>query len=279
MTTVALTASLSEAPRHKEASGVMKDQYRKFYDQLAEDVLDRGSRTSTLRDFLHRYWDMREIDVVRRLIRVNTEGYVLDVACGPGRWIIEYASQGPQVIGIDISPKMIKLAKSKMQKIHNTDFVCGDAENMPFRNDVFDVVSCFDAFGGFPHPVKSLREMKRALKKEGILVVEPTNILSLMGIFIATVRQFYCLFRKFLKRNLELAWYDRWTRYEFPTRFTSWLQTVGLTYKMIGVNILPTLPHRSLLDVLLRIERELEKHTIFNVLGYRLIFICNRGHT
>lgn len=257
----------------------MKDRYRKFYDQLAENVLDKGPRTGALRDVLHLYWDMREKDVMRRLIHIKTESYVLDVACGPGRWIAEYTSQGAQVIGIDISPKMIRLAKSKLQKICNAEFICGDAENMPFRNDVFDVVSCFDAFGGFPHPVESLREMKAVLKKEGILVVEPTNILSLMGIFIATVRQFYCLFRKFLKRNLKLAWYDKWTRYEFPTRFTSWIQTVGLTYKIIGVNILPTLPHKSLIGLLLRIERELEKHTIFNVLGYRTIFMCNKSRT
>jgi ubiquinone/menaquinone biosynthesis C-methylase UbiE len=201
----------------------------------------------------------------------------LDVGSGPGRWIVEYSSRGANVVGLDISIKMIKSAKSKLRRESpEAEFVHGDSEHLPFRDGVFDIISCFDAFPDFPHPLECLTEMKRVLKATGTLVVEQTNILSLIGAFITISRKINSIISRIRKKKTGFKLFDESFRYEFPTTIFSWLHELMLTYKIIGVNIIPTLPHEAFLRFLCKVEEKLENDIIFNIVGYRLVFICQK---
>lgn len=255
-----------------------KENNREFYDKIARDSWSKVPYFYG-NTIMSRYWDMREKDIVRRLINVKKGSRVLDVGSGPGRWVIEYSSRGANVVGLDISIEMIKSAKSKLPKeFPKAEFVHGDSEHLPFRDGAFNIINCFDAFPDFPHPLECLSEMKRVLNATGILIVEQTNNLSLIGAFTTISRKFCSIMRRILrkKKSTEHKWYVEWTRYEFPTTVFSWLHELALRYKVIGVNMIPTIPHEAFLKLLCNVEERLENSPIFDIVGYRLVFICKK---
>jgi ubiquinone/menaquinone biosynthesis C-methylase UbiE len=71
---------------------------------------------------------------------------ILDIACGPGEWVLSMARHVPegQVTGIDISNVMIEYARSRAQEesLHNAHFHCMDALSLPlaFPEASFDLI-------------------------------------------------------------------------------------------------------------------------------------------
>ena len=62
---------------------------------------------------------------------------ILEVGVGTGRLAIRLANLGAKITAVDVSPQMLAVLKSKNDKVK---IVMGDAENLPFSNDVFDLV-------------------------------------------------------------------------------------------------------------------------------------------
>src|SRR6185295_9562116 len=72
----------------------------------------------------------------------------LDVASGWGFVALAVAPRVRSVIGIDLTPEMVELAKKLAEGIStsNVDFQVGDAEDLPFKAGTFDLVLCRAAF-------------------------------------------------------------------------------------------------------------------------------------
>ena len=71
---------------------------------------------------------------------------VLDVACGPGGWVLDVAETYPNmdVVGIDISHRMVAYANAQAQarQLHNASFLAMDAtQALSFPQDFFDLVN------------------------------------------------------------------------------------------------------------------------------------------
>lgn len=98
---------------------------------------------------------------------------ILDVGCGTGNLLINLHNKNPNIklIGIDISKEMIRVAKSKTEKLKNINFEMGDANNLPFENEYFDYVVCSNSLHHHPHALTSIKEMTRVLKKNGRLII------------------------------------------------------------------------------------------------------------
>lgn len=95
---------------------------------------------------------------------------LLDADCGTGAVISLLNEKYPNknYTGIDLSPKMIDVAK---RKNNGANFVCGDCEELPFANNSFDVVICSQSFHHYPNPEKFFRNVRRVLKPYGRLIL------------------------------------------------------------------------------------------------------------
>lgn len=98
---------------------------------------------------------------------------VLEVAPGPGFFAIALAKLGKyDVTGLDVSRTFVEIARRNAhEEMAQVDFQQGDAANMPFEGDRFDLVLCRAAFKNFSEPVKALAEMRRVLRPGGKAVV------------------------------------------------------------------------------------------------------------
>lgn len=103
---------------------------------------------------------------------LKPDDIVLDVATGTGLIAFEAAGIAKNVYGIDISPKMLEVAKRKMKKhsADNIEFRLEDVYATSFSNNRFDVVICSNALHMMKEPKSALFEMRRVLKHDGILI-------------------------------------------------------------------------------------------------------------
>lgn len=130
---------------------------------------------------------------------------ILDVCTGTGTQAFAFARKGYEVVGLDFTIEMLKIAEKK-NKYENVSFMVADATKMPFENDYFDC-SCI-SFGlhDMPHEVRHqvLDEMRRVSKK--IIVADyyiPKSRLCrwLYVSFTSLYESKY--YRDFAKRELE----------------------------------------------------------------------------
>ena len=97
---------------------------------------------------------------------------ILDVATGTGKQAFAFAKNGYDVIGIDLSEDMLKIAIKK-NKYENVKFEVADATNIPFDDKYFNVSCVSFALHDMPLSIreKVLEEMVRVTKPKGIIVI------------------------------------------------------------------------------------------------------------
>jgi ubiquinone/menaquinone biosynthesis C-methylase UbiE len=102
---------------------------------------------------------------------------VLDVACGDGTyasWMAAHVAPPGAVIGVDVSFDYLRLAQryagesSFAACIHLTT---GDVERLPFADSRFDLVWCAQSLYDFPDALRALQEMRRVVRRGGLVVV------------------------------------------------------------------------------------------------------------
>ena len=97
---------------------------------------------------------------------------VLDVGTGPGHFPILLGEIYPdlKIIGVDLSDDMLSEATKALKRsgLTNVTFKKGDAMNLPFPNNHFDIVTSNFSIKHWPDRVKGLCEIYRVLKKGGV---------------------------------------------------------------------------------------------------------------
>lgn len=103
---------------------------------------------------------------------------ILDVGTAAGDLPLSIASMPDfrgQVVGIDWSPRMIDVARKKAQQQGLEDRARFEAvdvrEGLPFAAGEFDVLICFGLLETLPEPAGVLKELKRVLKEDGVMVL------------------------------------------------------------------------------------------------------------
>jgi len=108
-----------------------------------------------------------------RLVNPHATDDVLDVACGTGDLAFAFArAEAKSVTGVDFTEEMLEIARRKGAGISVVQFVHGDATDLPFEDDSFDIVSIAFGIRNVGDPARALREFRRVLRPgSGRLVV------------------------------------------------------------------------------------------------------------
>jgi ubiquinone/menaquinone biosynthesis C-methylase UbiE len=115
-----------------------------------------------------------ELDCLVEISRPQPHWVVLDVATGGGHTALKFAPLVAQVIATDITVKMLEKAEAFVtgEGIENVVFELVDAENLPFVEGSFDLVTCRIAPHHFGNCPRFVQESARVLKAGGLLVVQ-----------------------------------------------------------------------------------------------------------
>ena len=99
---------------------------------------------------------------------------VLDAACGTGYGSNYLSNYANLVYGIDINQDVIENNK-EIYKKENLFFINGSIYQLPFDDNIFDVIVSFETVEHVNDGNKVLSEFKRVLKPEGILIISTPN--------------------------------------------------------------------------------------------------------
>lgn len=131
---------------------------------------EKWDKAATLFDFMNSGIELRYGEYKREWFS-QAVGRTLLVAVGTGL-DLQYFPQGSNVLGIDISWKMLERAKEKTENsMLNIKLVRTDAQMLGFTDNMFDTVATSCTFCSVPDPVKGLREIRRVLKPGGKLLM------------------------------------------------------------------------------------------------------------
>ncbi|MGC8957996.1 MAG: ubiquinone/menaquinone biosynthesis methyltransferase [Candidatus Kapaibacteriota bacterium] len=142
--------------------GKMFNDISRRYD-LLNDILSFG---------VHRLWLKRAV----RSIPLKDNYKILDLATGTGNFAFTFLKENPtlEVTGIDIAENMLEIARYKNWKFgRKANFVVGDATQIPYPSDTFDLVSISFGIRNVQDIKLCLYEIFRVLKPTGhFLIVE-----------------------------------------------------------------------------------------------------------
>ena len=108
----------------------------------------------------HKDWFKKELELIRRFVGDFELG--LEVGVGTGR----FASELGISYGVDLSDRMLKLAKSR-----GVEVIKADAKALPFKDESFDLVLFAFTLCFLDDPRSALKEARRVLKSDGRIVI------------------------------------------------------------------------------------------------------------
>ena len=132
----------------------------------------------------------RQIEFLKKTVKAD--GLVLDLACGTGRHLIGLSKLGYDMVGLDVSVNLLKIAKKRWR---GAQLVRGDMRFLPFKPSVFSAAISMDQSFGYlsseMDDLQSLKELNKTLRSGGVLIVDLFNLEHLV---------------KKLQSNSELKW-------------------------------------------------------------------------
>jgi ubiquinone/menaquinone biosynthesis C-methylase UbiE len=106
---------------------------------------------------------------------------VLDIGCGTGKYLVEFAPLSNSYYGLDISPEQLMIAKSKSigMNLANVSFICSSAEKIDLPDNSIDAVISAWVVGtiqGIDRRASAISEAERILKKDGSIYLIENDI-------------------------------------------------------------------------------------------------------
>jgi len=123
----------------------------------------------------------KDLDLLLSWLKPDPHAICLDLATGGGNVARLLAPHAARVFATDLTIEMLQNTATYLSSFSNIDYVVADAENIPFLDESFDIVTCRIAAHHFPNPESFIKEVRRVLKPNGLFVfidnVEPNDII------------------------------------------------------------------------------------------------------
>lgn len=133
------------------------------YSQVAEDYVKSITHAKGA-----------DLDMLVEIANPQRNWQVLDLATGGGHTALKFSHLVEKVVATDLTPEMLDAASRFItaQGVENVEFKVADAENLPFEDGLFDLVTCRIAPHHFPDIPRFVCESARVLKPGGLLLVQ-----------------------------------------------------------------------------------------------------------
>ena len=125
--------------------------------------------------------EQHHLDITEKTIRLmdlRPGERILDLGCGSGwatRLLAHMVGEGPegfgQVVGVDVSDEMIRVARADSKDFDNVMFVWGSATQIPWEENFFDKVLSIESFYYWPDQERGLAELFRVMAPKGRLFI------------------------------------------------------------------------------------------------------------
>lgn len=138
------------------------DGYSKKFDEIYDTKTNKYSFLKILvNESLRKSMKTRYVLALNEAKKLKKKLNIIDIGCGPGRYVFDLANEGHTLTGIDISRDMIKIAKKK-NLIHKkkTNFIVGDYLNKNFKKK-FDYAILNGFFDYIEEPDVVFKKLKK----------------------------------------------------------------------------------------------------------------------
>lgn len=126
-------------------------------DQKAANLSDAHMHTE-----LGRYIFFRQTELILDLVLPHAGERVLDVGCGSGNHLDFFRDKWCSITGIDPSAEMLEIARTKLGS--KAELILGQAEDLPFSDDEFDIVTLINVLEMANDPRKVIAEAIRVCR-------------------------------------------------------------------------------------------------------------------
>ncbi|MFX1518453.1 MAG: class I SAM-dependent methyltransferase [Promethearchaeota archaeon] len=143
-------------------------EMRKFYELIAKT--DSKEEKMTKSQSIEWLWDKLRTKSLK-LLEIAEGNLILDIGSGKSPLLsILPIYSNIQLVCIDLASthlqRMIPIIKKNRKKV---DLIVADAENLPFKENVFERILCSEVIEHLTHPLRAIYEIKRILKGKGVI--------------------------------------------------------------------------------------------------------------
>ncbi|MFF2450676.1 class I SAM-dependent methyltransferase [Neobacillus sp. NPDC058068] len=207
---------------------------------IKNDVLQQFGKNAASYVSSKVHKDGKDLLKLVQMATINGEEELLDIATGGGHTANAFAPLVKKVTAVDLTPEMLRVAETFISENghQNVDFKKADAEQLPFANEAFAIVTCRIAPHHFPNVNKFIEEACRVLKSNGQFLLDDNVVPEAdeYDLFYNTIEKWrdHSHFRAWKKtewlRMLELTGFEisEWHRFEKTFRIESWCKRMNL---------------------------------------------------
>ena len=171
------------------------DKSEKFWDKQAKDYSDDQQKIDL----------SKNKDFITTLKYLNTDQIVLDYGCATGIVSNAIADKVKEIQGIDISPKMIEIAKRTASEryIKNIKYAQATIYDERFQKESFDVVLAFRILHVLENPQAAVHRINELLKPGGVFI----SVTTCMGAYRVAFSFIASLLKKLGIFPVHLNWF------------------------------------------------------------------------
>jgi len=143
------------------------EQLKKRFDSLSE-IYDKGRG---------RKYFLENLEILEELFG-DCKGKILEVGCGTGQYIKEFRKRGYDMVGVDYSEEMCKMARRNLSELGvDTEKLIRKAdveEDLGYEN-LFQVIVIMDSWEFLSKPSRVIQNVYNSLEEEGLLIIITPN--------------------------------------------------------------------------------------------------------
>jgi len=141
---------------------------------IKRSIIEYYDRLADIYDSLYGGEQKAKIKVIFKVMNVEAGRLVLDIGCGTGLLMEYLVADSGCLVGVDLSVKSLRRARERLRRLgaeQDVLLIRADAENLPFRSEVFDKIFALTLLQNTPSPRRALREIIRVAKDKSQAIV------------------------------------------------------------------------------------------------------------